>query len=62
MLAAEPEDAIPADWLALARERADHPFTERLRADPAPDADPARRLAADAEASAVIDQARALLG
>ena len=62
MLAAEPEDAIPADWLALARERADQPFTERLRADPAPDADPARRLAADAEASAVIDQARALLG
>ncbi len=62
MLAAEPEDAIPADWLALARERADQPFTERLRADPAPGADPARRLAADAEASAVIDQARALLG
>ena len=62
MLAAEPEDAIPADWLALASERAGRPFTERLRADPAPDADPARRLAADAEASAVIDQARALLG
>ncbi|HVG99511.1 MAG TPA: acetoin utilization protein AcuC [Miltoncostaeaceae bacterium] len=62
MLAAEPEDAIPADWLALARDRAGRRFTERLRADPAPDADPARRLAADAEASAVIDQARALLG
>jgi acetoin utilization protein AcuC len=62
MLAADPEDAIPAGWLALARERAGQPFTERLRADPEPEADPARRLAADAEAAAVIDQARALLG
>ncbi|MEZ0284829.1 MAG: acetoin utilization protein AcuC [Thermoleophilia bacterium] len=62
MLGAEPDDAIPAGWLALARERAGQPFTDRLRADPEPEADGARRLTADAEASAVIDQARALLG
>jgi len=62
MLGAEPDDAIPEAWLARARQRAGQPFTERLRADTEPDADAARRLAADAEAAAVIDQARALLG
>jgi acetoin utilization protein AcuC len=62
MLGVEPEDAIPPEWLALARERAGHPFTERLRADPPPEADPARRAAADAEAAAVIEGARSLLG
>jgi acetoin utilization protein AcuC len=62
MLGAEPDDAIPPAWLDLARERAGQPFTDRLRADPEPEADGARRLAADAEAAAVIDQARALLG
>jgi acetoin utilization protein AcuC len=62
MLGAEPDDAIPPAWLALARQRAGHPFTERLRADPPPEADAARRAAADAEAAAVIEGARALLG
>jgi acetoin utilization protein AcuC len=62
MLAAEPDDAIPPAWLDLARERAGRDFTDRLRADADPEAEPARRLAADAEAAAVIDQARALLG
>ena len=62
MLGAEPEDAIPAGWLALARERAGQPCTARERADPEPEADGGRRLAADAEAAAVVDQARALLG
>ena len=62
MLGAEPDDAIPPAWLALARERAGQPFTERLRDDPPPDADGARRAAADAEAAAVIEGARALLG
>jgi acetoin utilization protein AcuC len=62
MLGVEPDDAIPPAWLALARERAGHPFTERLRADVEPQADAARRAAGDAEAATVIDQARALLG
>ncbi len=62
MLAAEPDDAVPEAWLVLARERAGRPFTDRLRADAEPAEDAARRLAADAEAAAVIDQARALLG
>jgi len=62
MLGAEPDDAIPPAWLALARQRAGQPFTERLRHDPPPDADAARRAAADAEAAAVIEGARALLG
>jgi acetoin utilization protein AcuC len=62
MLGAEPDDAIPPAWLALARERAGQPFTDRLRADGGPHAEATRRLAADAEAAAVIDQARALLG
>jgi acetoin utilization protein AcuC len=62
MLGAEPDDAIPPAWLALARERAGQPFTDRLRADGGPQAEAVRRLAADAEAAAVIDQARALLG
>jgi hypothetical protein len=62
MLGAEPDDAIPEGWLALARQRAGQPFTDRLRADTEPEADGARRLAADAEAAAVIGQARALLG
>jgi acetoin utilization protein AcuC len=62
MLGAEPDDAIPPAWLALARERAGQPFTDRLRADGGPRAEATRRLAADAEAAAVIDQARALLG
>jgi acetoin utilization protein AcuC len=62
MLGADPDDAIPPAWLALARERAGQPFTARLRDDPPPDADPSRRAAADAEAAAVIEGARALLG
>jgi acetoin utilization protein AcuC len=62
MLGAEPDDAIPPAWLALARERAGHPLTDRLRADPGPQEDAARRAAADAEGGAVVDQARALLG
>jgi acetoin utilization protein AcuC len=62
MLGADPDDAIPGDWLALAQERAGHSFTDRLRADGEPEADAARRSAADAEGGAVVDQARALLG
>jgi acetoin utilization protein AcuC len=61
MLGAEPPDEIPAAWLELARTAAGHPFTERLRGDPGPGGDPARRAAADREAAAVVAQARALL-
>ncbi len=62
MLGVEPGDSIPPAWLALAQKRAGHPFTDRLRADGDPQAEPARRLAADTEAVVVVDQARALLG
>jgi acetoin utilization protein AcuC len=62
MLGDEPDDAIPAGWLALAQERAGRPFTDRLRADAEPEAGADRRAAADAEGGAVVDQARALLG
>ena len=62
MLGDEPDDAIPAGWLALAQERAGQPFTDRLRADAGPEAGADRRAAADAGGGVVVEQARALLG
>ena len=56
-----PED-LPAEWLALARERAGVDFTPRLSGDWPLEIDPDARARADAEAHQTIDAARALHG
>jgi acetoin utilization protein AcuC len=60
MLGAELDDAIPAEWLALASERAGHPMTPTLLGDIEPDVSMEERARADAEAHQVIDQALVL--
>jgi acetoin utilization protein AcuC len=55
------DDALPAPWLATARDWAGRDLTARLLDDGEPEIDADRRARADAEAHRVIDQARALV-
>ncbi len=51
-------EAIPADWLAIARERTDRvDLTERLMDDPEPEVDDEERARADLEGYEVVDEA-----
>ena len=62
MLDVELPEEIPAGWLALARERAGFDFTPRLSGDTPRAIDEDTRRAADTEADALIDSAKALFG
>jgi acetoin utilization protein AcuC len=58
MTGTEPDEEIPADWLALAAELSDRDdLTPLLMGDPDPEVGAAERAAADAEGHAAVDEA-----
>lgn len=56
-----PED-LPADWLAMAEERAGRPFTPLLHGDTPLQVDEGMRASADAQAFELIESARGFFG
>jgi hypothetical protein len=60
MLEVELPDEVPAEWLAMARERAGIDFTPTLLGDTPFTADEATRARGDAEAWETISAARSL--
>lgn len=61
MVGADLPDELDPGWLAAARERTGRDLTPRLREDPGPEAPAEHRERADAEADAVVDQAKAMI-
>ena len=62
MVEVELPEELPAEWLALAKERAGVDFTPRLSGDWPLEVDADTRARADSEAHETIDAARALHG
>ena len=62
MVEVELPEELPAEWLAMARERAGVDFTPRLSGDWPLEVDADSRARADSEAHETIDAARALHG
>lgn len=61
MTGAATRDRVPAEWLALARERTGHDhLTDNLMGDPEPEVGAEERTGADIVGHAVVDEARAL--
>jgi hypothetical protein len=62
MVEVELPEELPAEWLAVARERAGVDFTPRLSGDWPLEIDADSRARADEEANRTIDAARSLFG